>query len=251
MISLKGKNIIITGASSGIGRQCAITLSKCGANCILIGRNVQRLEETLSKLNGENHLYYSVDVNNTDEVDSIISKSVSKLGKIFGFIHAAGIEITKPFKMHKISDYEIQIRTNAISAFEIMKTVSKKKNLSQEGASFIVISSVMGALGQPGLVGYCASKGMLSSGIKAIALELASKNIRVNTISPGYVTDTPMAKQFFNEIPDENQVELKAMHSLGWIASEDVANGCLFLLSDLSTKITGTNLLIDSGYSAK
>ena len=131
--SLKDKNILITGASSGIGKICAIECAKMGANTILLARNSSRLQETIDEIEslgiGQKHIFYSVDFeSNFNELDKIIEQAVSNFGKIDGFIHAAGIEKTLPINVMKSSDYESLFKVNVISGFELVKIISKKKN---------------------------------------------------------------------------------------------------------------------------
>ena len=250
IFNLDQKNILITGASSGIGRQCAITFSKLGANVILIARNEERLKETYNKLDRGNHLIISQDITEYDRLEEIINTAVNKVGKLSGFVHSAGIEMTLPLRSMKHSYYEEMFATNVISGFELARIISKKKYLDENGASFVFISSIMGTLGQVGKIAYCSSKGALISGAKAMALELVSKNIRVNTILPA-VVETEMSKKMFSYLSEESQKEIMNMHPLGLGQPEDIANACVFLLSDAARWITGTNLIVDGGYSAK
>ena len=143
LFSLDNKNILITGASSGIGRQCAISCSDMGANVILLGRNPNRLEETFLSLKTGNHLTYTIDLKNTDAIDSAVSDAVVKIGKISGFIHSAGIETTLPLKNMKVGNYEELFAVNVIAGFEIARILANKRNFSDAGASFVFISSVM------------------------------------------------------------------------------------------------------------
>lgn len=250
IFNLNNKNIIITGASSGIGRQCAITFSQLGANVILIARNKERLKETYNKLEKGNHLIISQDITEYDKLEEVISTAVDKIGRISSFVHSAGIEMTLPLRSMQPSYYEEMFSVNVISGFELARIISKKKYFDDRGASFIFISSVMGILGQTGKVGYCSSKGALISGMKAMALELASKNIRVNCILPG-VVKTKMSNEMFQRLSEESKKEIINMHPLGLGKPEDIANTCTFLLSDASRWITGTNLIVDGGYSAR
>jgi|SRR5665648_285555 len=250
IFSLTNKNIIITGASSGIGRQCAIIFSKLGANVILMARNKERLKDTFAKLNKGNHIFISQDITEYDKLEEIISTTVEKVGKISGFVHSAGEEMTMPLRSMQPSYYEKMFAINLISGFELARIISKKKYFDEGGASFIFISSVMGILGQAGIVGYCSSKGALLSGAKAMALELAKKNIRVNCILPGYV-ETEMLNKKFQGLPVESKKTIIEMHPLGLGKPEDIANACVFLLSVASRWITGTNLIVDGGYSAR
>jgi len=248
--SLKNKNILITGASSGIGRQCAITFSQLGANVILIARNKERLKDTFNKLEKGNHLIISQDITEYDKLEEVVNIAVDKIGRISGFVHSAGIEMTLPLRNMQPSYYEKMFSVNVISGFELAKIISKKKYIDKNGASFIFISSIMGIVGNPALIGYSASKGALISAIRSMALEFISKNIRVNCISPGHV-ETEMANKLFKKISEESKKLIIDMHPLGLGKPEDIANTCAFLLSDASRWITGTNLIVDGGYSAK
>lgn len=248
--SLKNKVIVITGASSGIGKQCAISCSKMGAKIILIARNSERLSNVMNELDGKEHVMHSFDVTNYDGIETIIKDSVEKLGKIDGFIHSAGIELTKPLKVMKSTDYEALFAVNAIAGFEFVKNITKKK-YSNNGASFVFISSIMGIVGNSALVSYCASKGALISGVRALAIEYANKNIRFNSIIPGHLADTEMSIEKNKKIGQEALGQLISLHPLGLGSKEDVANASIYLLSDASRWITGTNLIIDGGYSAK
>ena len=250
IFNLNNKNIIITGASSGIGRRCAITFSQLGANVTLIARNKQRLEDTYSKLDKGNHLIVSQDITGYDKLEQIIKYSVEKVGRISGFVHSAGIEMTLPLRNMQPSYYEKMFSVNVISGFGLARIISKKKYINKEGASFVFISSVMGILGQVGKVGYCSSKGALLPGAKAMALEIAKKNIRINCILPG-VVETEMTNKMFENLPEDSKKSVIDMHPLGLGKPEDIANACTFLLSDASRWITGTNLIVDGGYSAR
>lgn len=247
--SLHSRNVLITGASSGIGRQCAISCSRMGARLILIGLEPDKLEQTVEQLDGTGHMFFAQDITEYEKLDQIIKESVEKTGPIHGYIHSAGIEMSRPLKVLKPENFEKVIAVNAIAAFEIIRILSKMKNLPSEGASYIMISSVMGVLGDVGNTAYCSSKGALLSAGKAIALELAPKKVRVNCILPG-VVETEMSKQLFLTISEESKKSILKMHPLGLGKPEDVANSCIFLLSDASRWITGTNFFVDGGYSA-
>jgi|WetSurMetagenome_2_1015567.scaffolds.fasta_scaffold431283_2 NAD(P)-dependent dehydrogenase (short-subunit alcohol dehydrogenase family) len=247
---IKNKVILITGATSGIGKSCAIECSKMGAKLILIGRDIQKLDLLKNEIEGNEHIFIPLDITQYNKLENIIVDANEKLGTISGFIHSAGIEITKPLSMLKIDDYEKIFSINVYSGFELAKIISKKKFINPEGGSFVFISSLFGLLGKPGVIAYSATKGALISGVKSMALELIPKKIRVNCVLPA-VIETEMIKSFFNNISEESKNNILNMHPMGIGTPEDVANACIFLLSDASKWITGTNLIVDGGYSAK
>jgi NAD(P)-dependent dehydrogenase (short-subunit alcohol dehydrogenase family) len=248
--SLKNKNIVITGASSGIGRQCAISCSQMGANVVLIARNEQRLDETLQKLDPGNHLSFCQDVTEYDKLKDIVNEAVLKVGRLAGFVHSAGIEITLPARSMVAKKYEQLFATNVISGFEIAKIISNKKFINRQRASFIFIASITGIFGVKGLVGYSSSKGALIAGARSLSLELAARNITVNCISPGLIM-TDLMKKFFSQLENDQLENRVRNYPLGIGHTEDVANTCIFLLSDAAKWITGTNLVIDGGRSAQ
>ena len=250
IFNLSNKNIIVTGTSSGIGRQCAITFSQLGANVILFARNEKRIKETFNKLEKGNHLIIPQDITEYDKLEQIIKYSVEKVGRISGFVHSAGIEMTLPLRSMKSFYYEKIFSINVIAGFELAKIISKKKYINKDCASYVFISSVMGILGQAGKVGYCSSKGALLSGAKAMALELVKKNIRVNCILPG-VVETEMTNKMFENLSEDSKKAIIEMHPLGLGKPNDIAYACAYLLSDVARWVTGTNLVIDGGYSAR
>jgi NAD(P)-dependent dehydrogenase (short-subunit alcohol dehydrogenase family) len=249
--SLEGKQIVITGASSGIGRAAAIACSTAGATLLLLARNSERLQVTYNALSPGRHQSVSVDLTKNDKLEEIITQFTEANGKIDGIVHSAGIEMTVPLQMVKKEHFENLFSINVIAGFELSRIVAKKKFLNTEkGASFVFISSIRALNGQEGSIVYSASKGALISGIRAMALELAPKKIRVNSISPSIVK-TEMIDALFETIPEETMHKMSDAHPLGFGTPDDVAFACIYLLSDAGRWMTGSNLVIDGGYSVR
>lgn len=246
---LTDKNIIITGASSGLGRQCAIQCSYSGAGVIICGRNHTRLEETLALMAPGKHSIIESDLEVYSSYEDLVNSVVVTHGSINGFVHSAGAELTLPLTSMKPKHYEKLFRINVISGFEIVRFLIRKRAIAQSGASFVFIASIMGILGQTGKIGYCSSKGAVISGVKAMALELAPQNIRVNSILPA-VCKTKMTEDFFANLTEEAQQQVIKMHPMGLGEPDDVANAAIYLLSDASKWVTGSELVVDGGYSA-
>jgi NAD(P)-dependent dehydrogenase (short-subunit alcohol dehydrogenase family) len=249
--SLNGKTVIVTGASSGIGRQCAISCSKIGATVVAFGRDQERLNETLRLMERSGkHIVCAVDLLDYDHVADIVKEVVLQKGRIDGLINCAGISTTLPLNSISPQKMEQFIQTNVIGAINLAKHTIKPAHFSESGGSIIFISSVMGVVGENGKTLYSMTKGALVAAAKSMAIELAQRKIRVNTVSPG-VVETPMSKNAVYSKNEESLNRMKGLHPLGMGQPEDVANACIFLLSDAARWITGTNLIVDGGYLAK
>ena len=222
--SLEGKTIIVTGASSGIGRQCAIDCSKMGAKVVAIGRNQERLDEVVNEMKG-NGVNYSFDLSMIEGIERLISKIVEEQGKLDGFIHAAGIEITNPVKLSKSGEYESLFRVNCLSAIEIVKNLCGIKTFNKGGA-IVLVSSISGVIARKGLSAYAASKGALMSAARVMALEMSPREIRVNTVSPGTIL-TPMMQKALDSMSEEDRIKRIEGFPLGLGKTSDISNAGL------------------------
>lgn len=246
--SLKGKNILVTGASSGIGRQCAIDCAKMGAKIIAIGRNLGRLDEVVNTIQG-NGVSYAYDLSNIEGIKELIAQIVEKHGRLDGFIHAAGIEVTKPIKLSKKEEFDSLFHVNCLSAIEFVKQLCGIKTFNK-GGSIVLISSISGVIARKGLSAYAASKGALMSAARVMALEMAHREVRVNTISPGTIL-TPMMERALDAMKEEDRKARIDGFPLGLGQTTDISNACIYLLSDASRWVTGQNLIVDGGYTIK
>ncbi len=248
--SLKGKAIIVTGASSGIGRQCAINFSQLGARLIIMGRNTERLKETMALLeNDEDHMMVQLDLTDYEKLDEFTESIKSGWQNIDGIVNCAGVSTTLPFRRVTPEKMNEFFHNNVISAFNLCRKLIQEKLMGTHGGSIIFLSSVMSITGANGKALYGMTKGALVSGTKSLALELAPKNIRVNCISPGVVV-SPMSKNAIYSKDEESLQRVTDLHPLGLGEAGDVAYACAYLLSDASKWVTGTNLIIDGGYTA-
>lgn len=246
--SLENKTILVTGASSGIGRQCAIDCSKMGAKVVLLARNEERLQETLSEMEGEGHKYYSCDLGDLDGIKPLSELIISDNGKLDGIIHAAGIEMTKPVRLLTPSDYADVFRVNSMSGFELVKHLTSIKNFNKSGG-VIFISSITGVIARSGVAAYAASKGALISAARVFAVELAKRGIRVNCISPGTIL-TPLMENYLSTLSKEQREARVSGFPLGIGKTTDISQTAIFLLSDASRWITGQNIIVDGGYTS-
>lgn len=247
--SLEGKTILVTGASSGIGRQCAIDCSKMGAKVILVARNEERLAETLSQVEGEGHKFYSFDLSKLGGIKSLVATIVSDNGKLDGFIHAAGIEMTKPVKFLTPEDFEQVYKVNTLSGFEFIRHISSVKNINK-GGSIVLIASITAVIGRGNVAAYAASKGAMVSATRTFALEFANRQIRVNCVSPGTVL-TPLMQNYLDTLDEDAYKKRIDGFPLGLGETTDISNACVYLLSDASRWVTGQNLIVDGGYTTR
>ena len=241
--SLKGKTILITGASSGIGKAVAQECAAAGALCIITARNKERLSATLNGLEGDGHQLMLADLNSAEHIESI----VEKLPKLDGIVSCAGVVETKMLKFTEEDDLQCLFNTNTFSSIRLVRTLVQQKKMKKE-SSIVIISSISGVrCGYIGGALYGATKAALEGFSKATALELASQKIRINTITPGMV-ETSLLKD--SEIDGELLEADKLKYPLKRYGKpEEIGYSAVYLLSDATKWITGTSLLIDGGYT--
>lgn len=243
--SLNGKTILVTGASSGIGRGIAVSCSKMGAQVVITGRNQERLQETLSLLEGTNHRLIRADLSKSVGLDELVEQCPN----INGLVHSAGIPKICGVKHIDRSLLEEIINVNEVAPILLTSALLKKKKL-QKNSSIVFIASMSGVyIANVGEAPYDATKGALAGFTKSAALELAAQRTRVNTICPGLVPTSIL--DLSNEIFSEEQLKetMYNRYPLKRVGTpDDIANGAIYLLSDASSWVTGINLLIDGGY---
>ncbi len=246
-MDLSGKHILITGASSGIGKATAIHLSKLGAKLALIARNEEKLKDTIKLLEGEGHDMYKIDLKEVNLIESLVNKIVDNNGPLDGLVHCAGIGTMRPLSMTKPDFLHDMMLVNYYSFVELIRCASKK-NKYREGASFIGMSSAGSQYGDKSKVAYCSSKAAMDSATRCMAKELAYKKIRVNTIVAGFIR-TDMYDEYI-ETAGEEAVDSNILLNqyLGIGDTIDIANAMAYLLSDASKFITGTGFVVDGGY---
>ena len=246
--SLEGKTILVTGASSGIGRGIAVACAKIGARVIINGRNEQRLKETHSMLEGEGHNVIAADLSIKEGIDYL----VSACPEINGFVYSTGILKLCTVKTVNRQNLEESINTNTIAPIMVTNGLLRKKKL-RAGSSIVYISSMSGVfIGGTGEISYSTTKGALNGYTKTAALELGPRKIRINCICPALVP-TDLSRQYHEIVPEEIlKAEIPTKYPLGRMGTvEDVANGAIYLLSEASSWVTGINLVLDGGLTLK
>lgn len=243
--TLEGKTILVTGASSGIGRGIAIACSEQGAKCILVARNAARLMETVSKCAGTGqHSTELVDVTDYNAVKCL----VDRMSNVDGVVMCAGIsDGYTPLKFLSEELIDKVLDVNLKAPMLLLATLERKKKLNK-CASVVIISSMSGFYTSPAHSLYSASKGGVTSFARAAALDLAGKRIRVNTIAPALV-NTPLIS--LTSLSEE-QIQLsERKYPLKRIGEpEDIAGAVVYLLSDASSWVTGQQFVLDGGLTA-
>ncbi len=239
--SLDGKTILVTGASSGIGKETAIQCSKMGAKVIITGRNVERLQETFNHLSGEGNIQISADLS----IQADIEKIVLAVSDLNGVALCAGIPKTLPFPFCTRANFDEVFNINFFSPVELLRLLVKKKKLSK-GSSVVFVSSIGGvrAYGASNSI-YGASKSAVDSIMKSCAKELATKRIRVNSVNPGMVNTKLIHAGLITEEQLNEDVKSYPLQRYG--DPIDIALGIVYLLSDASSWVTGHPLVIDGG----
>jgi len=240
---VKDKRIIVTGASSGIGKEIALTLAKEGANIVICGRSEKRLEDVKNEI-GSSCMKALFDVTDARAVKDL----VSNLDSIDGIVHSAGANRILPIGLYTEENISNLMKVNYVAPLLMTQELIKKRKLGK-GGSIVFISSVMSLVGNEGNSIYAGTKAALVGSMRCLALELAKRSTRVNCISPGFI-NTAMTDENIR-INDEEIARQISLHPLGAGKTIDIANVCVFLCSDYSRWITGQNLVVDGGYSAR
>ncbi len=237
--TLEGKTILVTGASSGIGRATAIECSKLGARVIITGRNAERLAETFDQLEGEGHAQIVADLCKQEDIDNLIAQTPA----INGLVNNAGQNNIVMVNYIEQSDLDSVYQTNVFAPILLTKGLLKSRKI-QKGGSIIFTSSISASLSAPASGIYASSKAAITSFMRTCAIELGARKIRANAVLPGTI-ETALGVGALPEEMIAKDKELYALKRYG--TTEEVAYGIIYLLSDASAWITGTSLVIDGG----
>ncbi|MBO7416899.1 MAG: SDR family oxidoreductase [Bacteroidaceae bacterium] len=238
--SLEGKKILVTGASSGIGKTTAIECSKMGAKLVITARNEERLNQTLSEMEGEGHVALIGDLTKEDDVKSL----VSSMPELDGVIYNAGVGITVPLAFIKDEDLYRVFETNLFSTMKLNKALLRKKRI-KKSASLVFTSSISALFNTPGISLYGSTKAALLSYMRSCACELADRKIRVNAVLPGMIQTDLINGGTLSE--DDKARDMATYPLKRYGTPYDVAYAFIYLLSDASSWVTGTSLIVDGG----
>ncbi len=239
---LENKTIVITGAGKGIGKGCALLAAQCGATVIAVARTKSDLEQ-LATIYPDNIETWAMDINSDDFIDRL-----QQLPHLDGLINNAGLNRVGPMLQQTDENIDTVIDMNVRSVYKITQAALPAL-LKSGNASIVNMSSQMAFVGSPGRTLYCLSKHAIEGLTKSLAVELAEQNVRVNSVAPTFV-ETPMTKPMLDN-PEFKQFVFDMIPMKKLATVEDVANACVFLLSDLTRMITGSTIKVDGGWTAR
>ena len=247
-MDLTGRHVLVTGASSGIGRASALLLAQLGARVTATGRDAARLDETVARMPGKGHRAVPFDLGSIDEIPPWLKDLAGSGGAFAGLAHCAGIQVSKPIRSTDAAFMSDMFRINIASGLALARAI-RQRGCAVEGAGIVFVASASAYVGQAGNVVYCAAKGAIVSAARALAVELARDKIRVNCVCPALV-DTEMADRFRSTMSAAQFEDYLKHYPMGIGKPEDVANAIAFLIADTARWMTGSSLLLDGGLLA-
>jgi NAD(P)-dependent dehydrogenase (short-subunit alcohol dehydrogenase family) len=251
-MSLQGKVALVTGGTSGIGRETALQLAQAGAKVVLAGRRQEEghaVVQEIASAGGEAH-FVQTDVTQEDQVKRLVDETIQRFGRLDIAFNNAGVEQTGPVTDFAVEEYRKVFDINVLGVF-LSQKYEIPAMLQSGGGSIINTSSILGHIAMPGAAIYNASKHAVEGITKTTALELAGQGIRVNAVAPGAIA-TDMIDRFAGDENSESRKQLAAQHPMGRLGqAKEVAAAVLYLASDAASFTTGISLPVDGGYLAK
>ena len=242
------KKILIAGASKGIGFATAKMLLNRGYKVIAVARNADAMKE---KFNSYDGVYiYACDFSDIEAIPELAEKVNQESGPISGLVYTAGSQLTMPVSMNKPDKVKELFTLNTFAPIELIRCFSKKKMISEDGASFVLISSLSAHEGSIGQSLYGATKGALEGFLAPASAELVSRGIRLNIVVPGMIK-TGMSENFLKNLSSDRREQFKTTYPLGLGKPEDAASLIVWLLSDASRWATGQSYVIDGGHMVR
>ncbi len=242
---IKDKIVVVTGASSGVGRACSLRLGEEGARLVLVGRNESALEEVAGLCGGD---VVAGDLREGEFVKAFTTGLRARKESIHGWVLAAGTHSLRPMMMENTEKLVDLWHSNVGTSLGLL-TAALKARLVATGGAVVLFSSAVTRAGGAGVVSYASTKGAIEGAVRSLAIEVSGQGVRVNAVAPGIV-QTPMSEAYLGKLPPEQAEHARARHPLGIGSPEDVAGPVAFLLSDDARWITGTTVVVDGGLTA-
>ncbi len=248
-MDMKGASVLVTGASSGIGRETAVLLSQLNARLIISGRDHERLSKTFDRLEGAGHSMEPFDLDNTDAIPRWVRSIVDRTGPLGGLAHCAGTIQLLPVQYLNTAKVETLMHVNVTSSIMLVKAF-RARGCAVRGAGVVLVSSMGAFTGDAGLSAYSASKAGLIGFSRSAARELVADGLRVNCVAPAIVR-TELLERLGEDMGAEHVASLLQRHPMGFGEPLDVAYAIAFLLGETGRWITGSTLSVDGGYSLR
>lgn len=247
LVDLSEKRILVVGASSGIGKQTAITLSRVGAKISLVARSEEKLKAALADLEGDGHDYFAADVSALASVEALIKEIIAKDGSLDGLVYSAGVGAALPLMQSKPEKVQETFNVNFFGFFEVVRQVTKKGRFNP-GMRIVGVSSCASLRGDKSKAIYSSSKAAMDSAVRCMAKELAEKRICINTVAPS-MTATELYNRYIEKYGEDSETnkELLTRQYLGIAQPQDIANAIAFLISPAARFITGITMPVDGG----
>ena len=243
-----GRTVLVTGASSGLGRAAAEMIAACGGRIVAVARDEARLRACIDGLAGEGHQARVCDVSDADAAAALVGDAAKEAGGLHGLFHSAGEGLILPARLTKPANVQAVFGAAVNGAFGVVRAAARQ-GVMAPGASLVLMSSVAAHRGRAGMAAYSAAKAAIEGAVRALAVELAPRQIRVNALAAGGV-QTAMNDRITANLAEGGADAYAAAHPLGMGRPEDVAAAVLFLLSPAARWITGSTMVVDGGYSA-
>lgn len=247
LVDLSGKRILVVGASSGIGKQTAIILSRLGAKLSLVARSEEKLQQVTGELEGEGHDYFLADVSDVGAIEALVKEVVAKEGPLDGLVYTAGVGTALPLMQSKPEKVQNTFNVNFFGFFEVVRQITRKGRFNP-GMRIVGVSSCASLRGDKSKAIYSSSKAAMDSAVRCMAKELAEKEICINTVAPA-MTATELYNRYVEKYGEDSETnhELLTRQYLGIAQPQDIANAIAFLISPAARFITGITMPVDGG----